>query len=306
MGTIIFITLLLSPFPINSFNPRPTGSVSPIFTSTRLFGSPLSNEKIIREEINEKNSLVDAEDEIKYGSTVGQGIEFNKTLVIDAGKGSTYPSEVLQKIEKVTKERAYPLFLAEKVSIVVEQFVNSFQSKVESEYEPITKNNIESTDNNTLLKREKIVILGSGWGSAAFLKEIDTKKFDVTVISPNNFFLFTPMLAGASVGTVEYRSITENIREINPSANYLEGTAVEIDSTSNTVLSQSVVCEGNSCTIEDFTVEYDKLLITVGAQTNTFGIPGVREHCCFLKQVEDARKIRTSIVNCFERANLPT
>ena len=114
----------------------------------------------------------------------------------------------------ITLERAYPLFLAEKVSIVVEQFVNSFQSKEESEYEPITKNNIESTDNNTLLKREKIVILGSGWGSAAFLKEIDTKKFDVTVISPNNFFLFTPMLAGASVGTVEYRSITENIREV--------------------------------------------------------------------------------------------
>ena len=114
----------------------------------------------------------------------------------------------------ITLERAYPLFLAEKVSIVVEQFVNSFQSKVESEYEPITKNNIESTDNSTLLKREKIVILGSGWGSAAFLKEIDTKKFDVTVISPNNFFLFTPMLAGASVGTVEYRSITENIREV--------------------------------------------------------------------------------------------
>ena len=47
-------------------------------------------------------------------------------------------------------------------------------------------------------------------------------------------------------------------------------------------------------------------MFTVGAQTNTFGIPGVREHCCFLKQVEDARKIRTALVNCFERANLPS
>ena len=46
--------------------------------------------------------------------------------------------------------------------------------------------------------------------------------------------------------------------------------------------------------------------MTVGAQTNTFGIPGVREHCCFLKQIEDARRIRTAIVNCFERANLPS
>lgn len=88
--------------------------------------------------------------------------------------------------------------------------------------------------------------------------------------------------------------------------NYLEGTATEIDPNSKTISCESVVCEGNSCSIEDFTVSYDKLIVTVGAQTNTFGIPGVRENCCFLKQVEDARKIRTAIVNCFERANLPS
>jgi NADH dehydrogenase/NADH:ubiquinone reductase (non-electrogenic) len=42
------------------------------------------------------------------------------------------------------------------------------------------------------------------------------------------------------------------------------------------------------------------LLVTVGAQeTNTFEIPGVREYCCFLKQVEDARQIKTAIVNFF-------
>jgi NADH dehydrogenase FAD-containing subunit len=68
---------------------------------------------------------------------------------------------------------------------------------------------------------------------------------------------------------------------------------------------ESVICDGNSCDIEEFTVEYDRLVVTIGAQTNTFGIPGVREYCNFLKQVEDARRIRTAIVNCFERANLP-
>lgn len=66
-----------------------------------------------------------------------------------------------------------------------------------------------------------------------------------------------------------------------------------------------MVCAGNSCDINEFDVQYDKLIVSVGAQTNTFGIPGVRENCCFLKQVEDARRIRTAIVNCFERANLP-
>ena len=119
-------------------------------------------------------------------------------------------------------------------------------------------------------------------------------------------FVFTPMLSGASVGTVEFRSICEPIREINRKAKYLEATATSIDVNAQKVECQSVVCDGNSCDIEDFAVEYDRLVYAVGAQTNTFGIPGVRERCCFLKQVEDARRIRTAIVNCFERASLPT
>ena len=86
----------------------------------------------------------------------------------------------------------------------------------------------------------------------------------------------------------------------------MEATATEIDPEKKIVTCESVVCDGNSCDIEDFQIEYDRLVVTVGAQTNTFGIPGVREYCCFLKQVEDARRIRTAIVNCFERANLPS
>jgi len=153
--------------------------------------------------------------------------------------------------------------------------------------------------------REKVLVLGTGWGAASFLKDIDPRKFDVTVISPRNYFLFTPMLAGASVGSVEYRSITEPIREINRNVKFFEATGTSIDPVKQSVTCESVVCDGNSCEIEDFVVDYDRLIVMIGAQTNTFGIPGVREHCCFLKQVDDARRIRSSIVNCFERANIP-
>lgn len=37
---------------------------------------------------------------------------------------------------------------------------------------------------------------------------------------------------------------------------------------------------------------YDYLVVSVGATTNTFNTPGVREHCIFLKQVQDAQKLR--------------
>ena len=101
------------------------------------------------------------------------------------------------RLDKVTKERPYPLFLAEKAFSILPS------SSSQSNHYPSNNN-----------EKERIIVLGTGWGAAAFLKTIDCNKYDVTVISPRNYFVFTPMLAGASVGTVEFRSITEPVREV--------------------------------------------------------------------------------------------
>lgn len=53
----------------------------------------------------------------------------------------------------------------------------------------------------------RVVILGTGWGGHAIAKVIDETLYEVVVVSPRNYFLFTPMLAASSVGTVEWRSI---------------------------------------------------------------------------------------------------
>ena len=218
-------------------------------------------------------------------------------------------NKLAAQIEKLTKPRPYPLFLAEKAAELVESSVKGLCKPFKgSKKKPVifATRGRNYTRVSTRDGKKRIVVLGSGWGAASFLKEIDTDLYDVTVVSPRNHFVFTPMLAGASVGTVEYRSITQPIREINRQARFLEATATDVDPQTQSVTCQSVICDGNSCDLCEFTVKYDRLVITVGAQTNTFGIPGVREYCCFLKQVEDARRIRTAIVNCFERANLPS
>jgi len=49
-------------------------------------------------------------------------------------------------------------------------------------------------------------------------------------------------------------------------------------------------------------VPYDMLVIGVGAENATFGIPGVREHSCFLKEIGDAQNIRKRIMDCVETA----
>jgi NADH dehydrogenase FAD-containing subunit len=274
-------------------------------STTSLAASTQKKPEELRREIAERNSLV--EDEAQYAVADGELLERMGTSDAVAAEETdvkTDYTDMYSRMKRMTKPRAYPLFLAEKgvefLEGTVHDIAKSFQRTAETGAATST-----SDVNGSVGQKERVVVLGTGWGSASLLKEIDTDLYDVTVISPRNYFLFTPMLAGASVGTVEYRSITEPIRAINPQANFLEATATNIDTKTNTVTCESVICEGNSCDIQDFSVQYDRLVVAVGAQTNTFGIPGVKEYCNYLRQVEDARRVRTSIINCFERANLP-
>lgn len=57
--------------------------------------------------------------------------------------------------------------------------------------------------------------------------------------------------------------------------------------------------------VSDFELAYDMLVIAVGAETNTMNVKGVSEHAHFLKEIGDARKIRTTIMDNVETAYLP-
>jgi NADH dehydrogenase FAD-containing subunit len=263
--------------------------------------------KALQKQIDERNTVVEGEGRyaVADGEVIKASTEVNKATKEAISTSDQLTDEekkfLVAQIEKLTEPRPYPLFLAEKAVEFAENSVKGLCKPFK-----VTKKNLAMYSNDESdTGKKRIVVLGSGWGACAFLKDIDTDLFDVTIISPRNHFVFTPMLAGSAVGTVEYRSITQPIREINLQARFLEATATDVDVKTQMITCQSVVCDGNSCDICEFTVRYDRLVLTVGAQTNTFGIPGVREYCCFLKQVEDARRIRTAIVNCFERANLP-
>jgi NADH:ubiquinone reductase (non-electrogenic) len=154
--------------------------------------------------------------------------------------------------------------------------------------------------------KKKVVILGTGWGGMSFLKNLDSTKYDVRVVSPRNYFVFTPLLPSVTSGTVEARSITEPIRRIirKKDVKFVEAECTKIDAVNKKVHCKDashLKCKGK----EVFELEYDYLVVAVGATPNTFGTKGVEEYCNFLKEIEDAEKIRGRIVNCFETASLP-
>ncbi|EKX34558.1 hypothetical protein GUITHDRAFT_98053 [Guillardia theta CCMP2712] len=150
-------------------------------------------------------------------------------------------------------------------------------------------------------RKPRVVIAGSGWGAHAMLKIIDTSVLDVVCVSPRSYFIFTPMLASASVGTVEYRSITEPMRSANPCVTYHEASITSIDADRKTIRCKPVF-EGFD---REFDLSYDYLVLGLGMKINTFGTPGVKEHCFFLKDINDAKRLRSAIIDKFESASLP-
>ncbi|KAJ0988674.1 hypothetical protein J5N97_007030 [Dioscorea zingiberensis] len=156
--------------------------------------------------------------------------------------------------------------------------------------------------------RKKVVVLGTGWAGTSFLKNIDSVTYDVQVVSPRNYFTFTPLLPSVTCGTVEARSIVEPIRKIikkkKGEIKFWDGECLKIDPVNKQIHCLPCVVP-NSDGGGEFIIGYDYLVIAVGARVNTFNTPGVLEHCHFLKEVEDAQNIRKDVMLCFERANLP-
>ena len=65
--------------------------------------------------------------------------------------------------------------------------------------------------------KPRVVILGSGWGAISFMKALPketAEKYDIVLISPRNYFLYTPLLPAVATGTMEERSIVEPIRNV--------------------------------------------------------------------------------------------
>uniref|UniRef100_A0A8H7XQW3 FAD/NAD(P)-binding domain-containing protein n=1 Tax=Psilocybe cubensis TaxID=181762 RepID=A0A8H7XQW3_PSICU len=164
--------------------------------------------------------------------------------------------------------------------------------------------------------KKRVVILGSGWGGYNVLRGLDREHWDVTMISPNTYFNFTPLLASTAVGTLELRCAVEPVRRYTPKATYYQAWCDEIDFAQKRLKCMPATRPPGAEPTESqdsvkhnpgpsFSLEYDKLIIAVGAYSQTFNIPGVKEHAHFLKDVKDARKIRSRILECFEQANQP-
>ncbi|KAI9367641.1 pyridine nucleotide-disulfide oxidoreductase-domain-containing protein [Aspergillus egyptiacus] len=170
--------------------------------------------------------------------------------------------------------------------------------------------------------KERIVILGSGWGGYTLSRKLSPKQFAPLVISPRSYFVFTPLLTSTAGGDLDFSHIVEPVRAPRAKVDFIQAAARAIDLNRKTVLCEPTVVMGGVTEThsdeeslsqvktwersEQFEVPYDKLIISAGAISRTFKTPGVKDNAIFFRDIGDSRRVRRRVRECFELAVLPT
>jgi NADH dehydrogenase len=143
----------------------------------------------------------------------------------------------------------------------------------------------------------RVVIAGGGFAGSAVARRLGSQA-SVTIVSLDNFLLFTPMLAEAAIGDVDPRHIVTPIRQLAPQAALVQGEVVAIDTEKRAVTVQPVFGAG------PVTVEGDVLVIALGSVPATYGVAGVEEHALGFKGISDALRVRNRVLALLEGASL--
>lgn len=148
------------------------------------------------------------------------------------------------------------------------------------------------------MKRQKIVILGAGYGglmtATRLQKAIGINEADIYLINKNEYHYETTWLHEASAGTLHHDRVRYNIVDVidTNKVRFIQGTVEEIKKDE-----QKVILENGE------EMGYDYLVIALGSDSETFGIKGLKEHALSIINIDSARRIREHIEYQFATYN---
>ncbi|MGB8004068.1 MAG: NAD(P)/FAD-dependent oxidoreductase [Gaiellaceae bacterium] len=136
------------------------------------------------------------------------------------------------------------------------------------------------------------LVLGGGFAGGYVARLLG--KRGATIVSPENFMLYTPMLPEAASGTLEPRHVVVPLRMMCPHAELLLGRATSLDRERKSVHVETE----DGATV----VRYERLVVALGAVSRTLPIPGLADHALGFKGLADAIHLRNHILRRLEAA----
>lgn len=150
----------------------------------------------------------------------------------------------------------------------------------------------------------RVLVLGGGFAGVSTVQALERrlgrrKDVEVWLVNEENFTLFTPLLPEVCSGVLEPRHVVTPLRGMvkHDSTWCITAMVVEIDLEGRVV----TVIGGDG---DPHRLRYDTLVLALGGETATFGIPGLAEHAVGMKTLADAFSLRNRLIEMLERAEL--
>ena len=138
--------------------------------------------------------------------------------------------------------------------------------------------------------KKHAVVIGAGFGGLACAKKLrKSDSYSVTLIDRNPYQLFSPLLYQVATASLPEDDIAFPVRTAYKDVQFVRAEVTNVDATKK----ELTLSNGK-------TISYDDLILAVGSEGTTFGIPGVAENAFQMKSVGDAREIRHSLLSAYE------
>lgn len=151
------------------------------------------------------------------------------------------------------------------------------------------------------MKKKQIVVVGGGYSGfyAAWNleKTLRPDEAQITVVDPRPYMTYQPFLPEVMAGSIEARHAAVSLRRHLKRSRIVAGQVTRVEHARKTVVVRPAAGD-------DVELGYDLVVVTAGAVTRTFPIPGVAEHAIGMKHVEEAVAIRDTLLTAFDRASV--
>ena len=150
----------------------------------------------------------------------------------------------------------------------------------------------------------QIVVVGGGAGGLELATRLGrgyrrNPRVDVLLVDRSRTHIWKPLLHEVAAG-----SLDANLDEVGYGAHghrwgfrFFLGTLEAIDRERREIVMAPMSDDDGSELLARQRIPYDYLVMAVGSVTNDFGTPGVRAHCIFLDQRQDAERFRHRLLN---------
>ncbi len=162
---------------------------------------------------------------------------------------------------------------------------------------------LPSGDGSLSEKKTQIVVVGGGAGGLELVRRLGAyygrEAFDIILVERSRTHIWKPLLHEVAAGALD-----ANLDEVGYRSHghrwgyrFFLGTLEGIERETRHIVIAPILDEDGTELVARHRIRYDYLVLAVGAVSNDFGIPGVREHCMFLDDRLQADRFRQRLLN---------